>query len=381
MIPKVCSKRQETNGKEQQQTNITIATVGRNAAATAVAVAAFIVVILAVLAVILSVVVVVVAITIVLAVVVIVAVAVAIAIFTTISSAVTFIITHRYCHQRYCCHSVFFGRLFSVSPTFAVAAKVFLGASTAAAAAAAATTTTATAVAIVIAHRFCRQRYCRHSAFDWLLSVTPAIPVAADVFVIAATAAATTTTATTATAVAIVIACRYCCECYCRHSTFGWWLSVTPAIAVAANVFVLAATTPTTAAAATAAATTATTATAVAVVIACRYCRQRYYRHFAFGWLLSVTPPLAVAANVFVVTAAAAATTAAAAATANTATAVAVVVWILGEFSWWKKWTKIDYPLPTKQACTGHACHGIVLQAMSRKRAEIAHGMTLCHPY
>ncbi len=40
-----------------------------------------------------------------------------------------------------------------------------------------------------------------------------------------------------------------------------------------------------------------------------------------------------------------------------------------------------DYSLLTKQARTWRARRGIVLQAMSIKRVEIAHGMTLRHPY
>jgi hypothetical protein len=40
-----------------------------------------------------------------------------------------------------------------------------------------------------------------------------------------------------------------------------------------------------------------------------------------------------------------------------------------------------DYPLLTKQACTWHARGDIVSQAMCRKWVEIAHGMTLHHPY
>jgi hypothetical protein len=56
------------------------------------------------------------------------------------------------------------------------------------------------------------------AAFGLLLPVSPAIAIAADVFVVAATTAAT---ATTATAVATVIAHRYCCQHYCRHCRHG----------------------------------------------------------------------------------------------------------------------------------------------------------------
>jgi hypothetical protein len=59
------------------------------------------------------------------------------------------------------------------------------------------------------------------AAFGWLLSVTPAITIAADVFVVAA---ATTATATNATAVAVIIARRYCRWSYCRHCHHGQFL-------------------------------------------------------------------------------------------------------------------------------------------------------------
>jgi hypothetical protein len=42
---------------------------------------------------------------------------------------------------------------------------------------------------------------------------------------------------------------------------------------------------------------------------------------------------------------------------------------------------KSDYCLLTKQARTWRASRGIVLQVTSGKWAEIAHGMTLHHPY
>jgi hypothetical protein len=49
-------------------------------------------------------------------------------------------------------------------------------------------------------------------------------------------------------------------------------------------------------------------------------------------------------------------------------------------FVWWKYEIKWLFLL-TKQACTRHARQDIVFWAARRKRAEIAHGMTLRHPY
>jgi hypothetical protein len=59
-------------------------------------------------------------------------------------------------------------------------------------------------------------------------------------------------------------------------ATVGWLLSVSPAIAIAANVFIIAAAT----------AATATTATAVATGIARRYRRRHYCRHRRHGQFL-----------------------------------------------------------------------------------------------
>ncbi len=53
------------------------------------------------------------------------------------------------------------------------------------------------------------------------MSVSPAIAIAADVFVVAA---ATAATATTTTAVAAVIARCYCRQHYCRHRRHGQFL-------------------------------------------------------------------------------------------------------------------------------------------------------------
>jgi hypothetical protein len=59
-------------------------------------------------------------------------------------------------------------------------------------------------------------------------------------------------------------------------ATFGWLLSVSPTIAIAADVFIVAATTP----------ATATTAAAVAGIIARCYRRQHYCRYCHHGEFL-----------------------------------------------------------------------------------------------
>jgi hypothetical protein len=59
------------------------------------------------------------------------------------------------------------------------------------------------------------------ATFGWLLSVSPAIAIAADVFIVTA---ATAAIATTATAVAAGIARRYCRKHYCHHRRHGQFL-------------------------------------------------------------------------------------------------------------------------------------------------------------
>jgi hypothetical protein len=56
----------------------------------------------------------------------------------------------------------------------------------------------------------------------WLLSVTPAIAVAANAFIAAAAATATAATATTAATVAVAVTHHHHCRRYCPHCRHGY---------------------------------------------------------------------------------------------------------------------------------------------------------------